>query len=297
MIDQLIEKILAKKNPSVVGLDPDFSFIPESFLEEKSLAGAANAIINFNKGIIDAVADIVPAVKPQIAMYEQFGAPGIDAYIKTCAYAKSKDLIVIGDVKRSDVASTARAYSNGHLGRVNVGGEEFSVFDEDFITVNPYLGIDSISAFIDDCKKYNKGIFVLVKTSNPGSIIFQDAEAGGVKLFQKVAWAVDDVGEELTGKYGFSDIGAVVGANQKLSLEVLRNVFPNVFFLVPGYGAQGGSSETVAAAFNSEKIGAIINSSRGIIAAYKKYNMDKKEFAEAARKAALEMKEDLSKLI
>ena len=297
MIDQLIEKIQAKNNPSVVGLDPDFSFIPESLLEEKSIEGAANAILNFNKGIIDAVADIVPAVKPQIAMYEQFGAPGIEAYIKTCAYAKSKELIVIGDVKRSDVAATARAYSNGHLGRVNVGGEEFSVFNEDFITVNPYLGTDSISAFLENCKKYNKGIFVLVKTSNPGSIIFQDAEAGGVKLFQKVAWAIDDMGEELIGKYGFSDIGAVVGATHKNSIEVLRNVFPNVFFLIPGYGAQGGNAETVAAAFNSEKLGAIVNSSRGIISAYKKYNMDAKDFAEAARKAAQEMKEDLSKLI
>jgi orotidine-5'-phosphate decarboxylase len=296
MIDKLIKKILEKKNPSVVGLDPDFDFIPKYLLEEKTLQGAANAILSFNKGIIDAVADIVPAVKPQIAMYEQFGAPGIDAYIKTCSYAKSKDLTVIGDVKRSDVSATARAYSNGHLGMVNIGGKEFSVYDEDFITVNPYLGTDSIAAYVENCKKYDKGIFVLVKTSNPGSVIFQDAEAGGVRLFQKVAWAVEGLGEDLVGEYGFSDVGAVVGATYKNSIEVLRNVFPNVFFLVPGYGAQGGDVESVRAAFNEKNLGAIINSSRGIISAYKRYNMDEKEFAEAARKAALEMKKDLEKL-
>ncbi|MDR1066572.1 MAG: orotidine-5'-phosphate decarboxylase [Clostridiales bacterium] len=303
MIDKLIDEIKRKENPSVVGLDPRLDFVPGFIKEEafksygRSLKGAAAAFLSFNKRIIDAVADIVPAVKPQIAMYERLGADGVAAYIDTINYAKGKNLVVIGDVKRGDVASTAKAYSDGHIGRVRIDGEEFTVFNEDFITVNPYLGGDSLTPYIEDCEKYDKGVFVLVKTSNPMSGQIQDlpiVDKG--EIYQEVGLIVSGLSCKLTGKNGFSSIGAVVGATHREQAEKLRRIMPSVFFLVPGYGAQGGSAEDIAVCFNDDGIGAVVNSSRGIIAAYKneKYEaFGETGFAEAARRAAIDMKEEL----
>jgi orotidine-5'-phosphate decarboxylase len=303
IIDKLIDEIKRKENPSVVGLDPRLDFVPGFIKEEafksygRSLKGAAAAFLSFNKRIIDAVADIVPAVKPQIAMYERLGADGVAAYIDTINYAKGKNLVVIGDVKRGDVASTAKAYSDGHIGRVRIDGEEFTVFNEDFITVNPYLGGDSLTPYIEDCEKYDKGVFVLVKTSNPMSGQIQDlpiVDKG--EIYQEVGLIVSGLSCKLTGKNGFSSIGAVVGATHREQAEKLRRIMPSVFFLVPGYGAQGGSAEDIAVCFNDDGIGAVVNSSRGIIAAYKneKYEaFGETGFAEAARRAAIDMKEEL----
>jgi orotidine-5'-phosphate decarboxylase len=303
IIDKLIDKIRQTQNPSVVGLDPQLNFVPGFIKEEafalygRSLKGAAAAFSRFNKGIIDAVSDVVPAVKPQIAMYEQYGAEGVAAYIDTIVYAKEKGLIVIGDVKRGDVASTARAYSAGHIGRVDVGGDKAEVFREDFITVNPYLGGDSIEPYLEDCKTYEKGLFALVKTSNPMSGQIQDLPlANGDKVYETVGRLVSGWGAAFLGEYGFSSIGAVVGATHREQAENLRKIMPNVFFLVPGYGAQGATAKDIAVCFNDGGVGAVVNSSRGIIAAYKneKYkHLGEKGFAEAARRAALDMKADL----
>ncbi len=308
IIDRLIERIKATENPTVVGLDPRLNYIP-SFITEKYYTkygttpkAAAKAMYKFNKHIIDAVFDIVPAVKPQIAMYERYGIEGLKAYDKTCRYAKSKGLIVIGDIKRSDIASTAEAYSDGHIGRVNIEGMEYEGFAQDFITLNPYLGSDSITPFLKDCEKYEKGLFVLAKTSNPNSGEIQDLLTDGVPIYEKVGALIEKWGESTMGSYGFSSVGAVVGATHPEQAKRLREVMPHTFFLVPGYGAQGGKAEDLAVCFNSEGLGAIVNSSRGIIAAhmkdeYKTYFADEQNFALAARQACIDMKNDLRRCI
>lgn len=303
IIDKLIEKIQQTNNPTVVGLDPRLAYVPEFIKNEayekygKTPKGAAEAFYMFNKEIIDAVYDLIPAVKPQVAMYEQFGAEGIESYIKTIKYAKEKGLVIIGDVKRSDIASTAEAYSNGHIGRVDVEENKFEVYYEDFITLNPYLGYDSIEPYINNCKNYERGMFVLVKTSNPNSGQFQDLSVDGKKLYEKVGELTAQWGEELMGTKGYSSIGAVVGATHPEQAEALRRIMPKTFFLVPGYGAQGGTAQDLKVCFNKDGLGAIVNSSRGIIAAHqnKKYKdkFGEKEFAQAARQAVLDMKADL----
>lgn len=309
MIDTLISKIQALQNPTVVGLDPRLAMVPEHIKEKaydehgKTLAGAAAAFLAFNKEIIDATCDLIPAVKPQIAMYEMYGAAGIQAFIDTVAYAKSKGLIVIGDAKRNDIASTAQAYSDGHLGQVEVEGNTIVPFDEDFLTVNPYMGTDSIKPYFEHMKNRDKGLFVLVKTSNPSSCEIQDLPMGedGHPLYETVGKLVDHWGEEFRGPYGFSDIGAVVGATYPEQGKRLRELLPHVFFLVPGYGAQGGTAEDLAGCFRKDGIGAIVNSSRGIIAAYQnaKYSSQftAKEFAQASRQAVLDMKADLNRVL
>ncbi len=308
IIDRLIERIKATENPTVVGLDPRLNYIP-SFITEKYYAkygttpkAAAKAMYKFNKHIIDAVFDIVPAVKPQIAMYERYGIDGLKAYDKTCRYAKSKGLIVIGDIKRSDIASTAEAYSDGHIGRVNIEGMEYEGFAQDFITLNPYLGSDSITPFLKDCEKYEKGLFVLAKTSNPNSGEIQDLLTDGVPIYEKVGALIEKWGESTMGSHGFSSVGAVVGATHPEQAKRLREVMPHTFFLVPGYGAQGGKAEDLAVCFNSDGLGAIVNSSRGIIAAhmkdeYKTCFADEQNFALAARQACIDMKNDLRRCI
>ncbi len=306
IIDTLIEKIKKTENPTVVGLDPRYSFIP-SFIKRrcveeygKTPKAVAQSFWEFNKALIDAVYDLVPAVKPQIAMYEMLGTDGIECFIKTCDYASEKGLVVIGDIKRGDIASTAEAYSDGHIGMIDVEGVKSQIFKEDFITINPYLGWDSVEPYMANCKNYGKGLFVLVKTSNPNSGQLQDLDVGGKPLYQKVGELVDEWGRGLMGESGYSSVGAVVGATHPEQAKALRKIMPNTFFLVPGYGAQGGKAEDLAVCFNKDGLGAIINSSRGIIAAYTKDRYKKygeENFAQAAREAVLDMKADLRRCI
>ncbi len=306
IIDVLIEKIKETQNPTVVGLDPRLNFVPEFIKNEcvekygKTPKAVAESFFEFNKGIIDNVYDLVPAVKPQIAMYEMLGVDGIDCFIKTCDYASKKGLVIIGDIKRGDIASTAEAYSDGHIGEIDAFGIKHKIFNEDFITVNPYLGWDSIEPYMANCKNYNKGLFVLVKTSNPNSGQFQNLDVGGLTLYQKVGQLVESWGEKLMGENGYSSVGAVVGATHPDEAKILRELMPHTFFLVPGYGAQGGKAEDLAVCFDKDGLGAIVNSSRGIIAAYKKDEYSKfteKEFGLAARQAVIDMKADLRRCI
>ena len=304
IFDKLIEKIDQTGSPIVVGLDPRLSFVPQHLKDQafaehgKTPAGAAAAFLAFNYGIIDAVADLVPAVKPQVAMYEQLGAVGMDAYIKTVAYAKEKGLIVIGDIKRGDIASTAEAYADGHIGRVDIDGEAAEVYREDIITINPYLGIDSVEPYFKSCTAYEKGLFVLVKTSNPNSGQLQDLMVGSETLYEHVGRLVNEWGQPFMGRYGYHAVGAVVGATHPAQAKRLREIMPNTFFLVPGYGAQGGKAEDLGVCFDKDGHGAIVNSSRGIIAAYqKKEGFDEFSYGEAARAAVVEMREDLRRWI
>ena len=300
-IDNLIDKIKEKNNPTVIGLDPRYEMIPKCITQKyaPTLEGASKAIIEFNKRLIDATYDIIPAVKPQIAFYEMLEIEGIKAFKETCEYAKQKGMLVIADIKRGDIGSTAEGYSNAFLGKTKIGSKEERIFDVEFVTLNPYMGIDSIKPFIEDCKKYNKGIFVLIKTSNPSSGDIQDVKMeNGEELYTKVAKLVENWGEELRGEYGYSSVGGVVGATYPEQIESLRKIAPHTFFLIPGYGAQGGKANDIAKAFDSNGIGGIVNSSRGLMCAYKselwkeKYSED--EFEKATRTEALRMKGDLT---
>ena len=302
MINKLISNIKKTNAPIVVGLDPMLNYIPEhvqkkAFAEYgETLEGAAEAIWQFNKEIIDKTYDIIPAVKPQIAMYEQFGIPGIVAFERTVKYAKEKNLVVIGDVKRGDIGSTSAAYAVAHLGKVNVGSKTFAAFDEDFATVNPYLGSDGIKPFIDVCKEEKKGIFILVKTSNPSSGEFQDRVIDGRPLYEWVGEKVNEWGTDCMGD-GYSYVGAVVGATYPEMGRTLRKIMPKSFILVPGYGAQGGKGADLVDFFNENGRGAIVNSSRGIIAAYKnaKYeNFGAENFGDASRAAVVDMVDDIN---
>lgn len=300
-IDNLIDKIKEKNNPTVIGLDPRYEMIPKCITQKyaPTLEGASKAIIEFNKRLIDATYDIIPAVKPQIAFYEMLEIEGMKAFKETCEYAKQKGMLVIADIKRGDIGSTAEGYSNAFLGKTKIGSKEERIFDVEFVTLNPYMGIDSIKPFIEDCKKYNKGIFVLIKTSNPSSGDIQDVKMeNGEELYTKVAKLVENWGEELRGEYGYSSVGGVVGATYPEQIESLRKIAPHTFFLIPGYGAQGGKANDIAKAFDSNGIGGIVNSSRGLMCAYKselwkeKYSED--EFEKATRTEALRMKGDLT---
>ncbi len=306
MINQLTAKIQKTGAPIVVGLDPMLKFVPEHIKKKafeqfgETLEGAAEAIWQFNKGIVDAVCDLVPAVKPQIAMYEQFGIPGLSAFAKTVSYCKEKGLLVIGDIKRGDIGSTSSAYAVGHLGKVTVGSKSYYGFDEDFVTVNPYLGSDGVKPFIDVCKEEKKGIFVLVKTSNPSSGEFQDRIIEGKPLYEHVGKMVDEWGKELMGD-AYSYVGAVVGATYPEMGKVLRDIMPKAYILVPGYGAQGGKGKDLTHFFNKDGLGAIVNSSRGIIAAYQsdayKEKFAEENYADASRAAVLDMKEDIAQAL
>lgn len=302
MINKLLDKIKKQNAPVVVGLDPMMKFVPKHLQDAafkeygETLEGAAEAIWQFNKAIIDNIYDIVPAVKPQVAMYEQFGIPGMIAFKKTVDYCHEKDMVVIGDVKRGDIGSTSEAYAVAHLGKVKVGNKEIAAFDEDFATVNPYLGSDGINPFLKVCKEEKKGIFILVKTSNPSSGEFQDRLIDGRPLYEHVGekvneWAMQCMGDD------YSYVGAVVGATYPEMGKVLRKVMPKSFILVPGYGAQGGKAEDLVHFFNEDGLGAIVNSSRGIIAAYAKEEYAKfgeANFADASRQAAIDMINDIN---
>jgi len=303
LIDRLIQKIKHLNAPIVVGLDPRLSQIPRYIKEAvykakgKTPEAAAEIIYTFNQAIIDNVHDIVPAVKPQIAMYEQFGAEGVACYFKTVDYAKSKGLIVIGDIKRSDIASTAEAYSNAHIGTVDMeDNDKIIISQTDFVTVNPYMGYDSIEPYLKDCVAYDKGLFVLVKTSNPSSSQIQDLKAAdGRPVYAHMGDLVSEWGRGLIGESGFSNIGAVVGATHPAEGKALREALPHTFFLVPGYGAQGGKAADLAGMLNKDGLGIIVNNSRGITGAYQseKYKTDEKNFAKAARAAVIDMRADL----
>lgn len=308
MINRLVAQIKKTGAPIVVGLDPMMKFIPEHIKEKaftefgETLEGAAEAIWQYNKAIVDAIYELVPAVKPQIAMYEQFGLPGLSAFYKTVQYCKEKGLVVIGDIKRGDIGSTSEAYAVGHLGKVQVGSRSYYGFDEDFVTVNPYLGSDGVNPFIKVCKEEKKGIFVLVKTSNPSSGEFQDrqiADAGNRPLYEVVGEQVAKWGETHMGDT-YSYVGAVVGATYPEMGKVLRKIMPKSYILVPGYGAQGGKGADLVHFFNEDGLGAIVNSSRGIIAAYQqeKYaRFGAENFADASRAALLDMKEDIEQAL
>lgn len=301
MINKLVEKIKKTGAPIVVGLDPMMNFVPEhikkaAFAEKgETLEGAAEAIWLYNKEIIDKTYDLIPAVKPQIAMYEQFGIPGLVAFQKTVDYCHEKDLVVIGDIKRGDIGSTSAAYATAHLGKVQVGNTMCQGFQEDFVTVNPYLGTDGVQPFIDVCKEEKKGLFILVKTSNPSSGEFQDRLIDGRPLYEHVGEKVAEWGEQLMGD-SYSYVGAVVGATYPEMGKVLRKIMPKSFILVPGYGAQGGQGKDLVHFFNEDGLGAIVNSSRGIIAAYKNEKYAKfgaVNFGDASRQAVLDMIADI----
>jgi orotidine-5'-phosphate decarboxylase len=305
MINQLVSKIQKTGAPIVVGLDPMMKFVPEHIQQAAqkefgaTLEGAAEAFWQYNKGIIDAIYDLVPAVKPQVAMYEQLGIPGMIAFKKTVDYCKEKGLVVIGDIKRGDIGSTSEAYAVGHLGKVDVWGKSYYGFDEDFVTVNPYLGSDGINPFIKVCQEENKGLFILVKTSNPSSGELQDRLIDGKPLYEYVGEQVAKWGEQCMGDT-YSNIGAVVGATYPEQGKILRKVMPKTFILVPGYGAQGGKGADLVHFFNEDGLGAIINSSRGIIAAYQQEqyaSFGAANYADASRAAVLDMKADIAQAL
>ncbi len=302
MIEKLIEKIKETGAPIVVGLDPTMKLIPNHIKEQafqkcgETLEGAAEAIFEYNKQIVDEIYDLIPAVKPQVAMYEQFGIPGMIAYKKTIDYCKGKGLLVIGDIKRGDIGSTSEAYAIGHIGKVQIGSQRIAAFDEDFITINPYLGSDGINPFINIAKEEKKGLFILVKTSNPSSGEFQDQLIDGKPLYELVGEHVAKWGEDHMGE-NYSYVGAVVGATYPEMGKKLRKIMPNAFILVPGYGAQGGKGKDLVHFFNEDGFGAIVNSSRGIIAAYqnKEYaEFGEENFAKASRQAVKDMIEDIN---
>jgi orotidine-5'-phosphate decarboxylase len=308
MIDKLNQKIIKTGAPVVVGLDPMLDYLPPFLLEQairekgETLEAVADAIFAYNKGIVDAVYDRIPAVKPQIAMYEQFGLPGLAAYQKTVEYCHSKDLLVIGDVKRGDIGSTSAAYATAHIGSVTVGSQHLTPFGTDFATVNPYLGSDGILPFVKVCQEEKKGIFILVKTSNPSSGEFQDKlitdeEGHTCPLYEYVGKMVDTWGSACMGQQ-YSYVGAVVGATYPEMGRVLRQIMPKAYILVPGYGAQGARGADLAPFFHKDGLGAIVNSSRGIIAAYKqdKYKdqgITQENFADASRLAVEDMVADI----
>lgn len=297
--DRLCKAILEKNNPTVAGLDPKLDFVPDFIKKESfrkfgnTLEGAADALLTFNKGLIDALYDIVPAVKPQCAYYEMYGWQGVRTLYETVQYAKKKGLFVITDGKRNDIGTTMEAYAAAHLGEVSVNGSPISPFGADALTVNGYLGTDGIAPLLNICEQQDKGIFVLVKTSNKSSGELQDKQIGDATVYRTMGDMCEQWGEASRGAYGYSAVGAVVGATYPAQLAELRKALPHTFFLVPGYGAQGGGANDVAPAFDANGLGAVINSSRGIMCAYKKGNYTEEQYAEAARAEAIRMRDEL----
>ena len=302
--DRLIENIIEKQNPTVAGLDPKLDYVPASVRDAcfaqygKTLEGAAAALLAFNKAIIDQICDIVPAVKPQAAYYEMYGWQGVRALAETIAYAQQKGMFVMTDGKRNDIGTTMEAYATAHLGTTDVAGEAIDAFGADALTVNGYLGTDGIQPLVKICQEKDKGIFVLVKTSNPSSGELQDLKlTNGASVYEQMGRMCEQWGEALPGKYGYSGVGAVVGATYPEQLKEMREKAPHTFFLVPGYGAQGGGAQDAKNAFDKNGLGAIINSSRGIMCAWKKQGLTEDDFAVAARNEALRMKADILSVI
>ena len=302
--NRLIDKIIELKNPTVAGLDPKLEYVPQYIREKyyeqygKTLEAAAEALYEYNTDLIDALCDIVPAVKPQMAYYEMYGWQGVKTFERTVRYAKSKGMYVITDGKRNDIGATMEAYAAGHLGGTEIDGEEVEAFGADALTVNGYLGSDGITPLLKVCAARDKGIFVLVKTSNPSSGELQNLELkGNESVYARMAVMCDEWGKELPGKYGFTGVGAVVGATYPEQLTEIRAEHPSIFFLVPGYGAQGGGAKGLVGAFNKDGIGAVVNSSRAIMCAYKKEGCDERDYAGAARREALRMKDDINSVL
>ncbi len=303
-IDKLIDKIKETNNPTVIGLDPRYEMLPKCVTDKysKDLEGISKAIIEFNKKLIDKTCDIIPAAKVQIAFYEMYGIPGIKAFEETCRYAKEKGMVVIADIKRGDIGSTAQGYSNAFLGKTPIGEKEEAIYDVDFVTVNPYMGTDCVKPFIEDCKKYNKGMFILVKTSNPSSGELQDLKLeNGKEVYIQVTELVEKWGKELRGKYGYSSIAAVVGATYPEQLKQIRQAAPHTYFLIPGYGAQGGKANDIALGFDANGLGGIVNASRSLMCAYKsdkwKDKYAEEDYAEATRAEAIRMRDELNQFI
>ncbi len=303
-MDELIKKIKEMDNPTVIGLDPRYDMIPTCITSkyEKTIEGACSAIVEFNKALIDATYDIIPAVKPQIAFYEMFGIPGMVAFKETCEYAKQKGMCVIIDAKRGDIGSTAEGYSNAFIGKTTIGDKKEAIFDADFVTVNPYLGSDGIKPFIKDCTEYGKGIFIILKTSNPSSAELQNTKTeAGEEIYKHMGKLINDWGKELIGENGYSSVSVVVGATHPRELKELRELMPNAFFLIPGYGAQGGKAEDIALGFDKNGIGGIVNASRSLMCAYKKdewkEQFKEEEFAKATRAEAIRMRDEINSAI
>lgn len=298
-MDRLIEKIIAYKNPTVAGLDPKLAYVPryirDAFFNEfeDPFEAAAECLLTFNKALIDALYDVVPAVKPQAAYYEMYGWQGVRALSETIRYAKEKGLIVITDGKRNDIGATMEAYATAHLGLTETDAGPVSAFDADMLTVNGYLGTDGIAPLLSVCKARDRGIFVLCKTSNKSSGELQDQKIGNKTVYEVMGDMCESWGADTIGKYGYSAVGAVVGATYPEQLTELRTKLPHTFFLVPGYGAQGGGAQGLVGAFDEKGLGAIVNSSRAIMCAYQKENCDERDFAGAARREALRMREDI----
>ena len=299
MIDKLIDSIIDMQNPTCVGLDTDFSYLPEEMKEGiATFEGVAERIIEFNMNIVDKVCDIVPAVKVQVAYYEQYGYEGLRAFDYTVNYAAGRGMFVIADCKRNDIGSTAACYSRAYLGVTDINGKKIKAFPADMLTVNGYLGTDGIAPFVEDCKKYDKGVFVLVKTSNPSSGELQNLKLDdGRFIYEKMGELVEQWGRDTIGKYGYSDVGAVVGATHPEEAARLRSQLKNTFFLIPGYGAQGGNAQMLKCCFDGNGLGGIVNNSRGVICAYKKPAYSGMNYAEAARAACIDMQQDLSSTI
>lgn len=302
-LDALMASIAKTQNPTVAGLDPKLDYVPEYILKKnfekygETLKGAAKALLEFNKGLIDALHEVVPAIKPQAAYYEMYGTAGVKTLYKTQEYAKKRGMLVITDGKRNDIGTTMEAYATAHLGKVKVGENEYCPFLGDALTVNGYLGSDGIKPLIKVCNEYNKGIFVLVKTSNPSSGELQDKLIDGVTVYETMGKMCEEWGKDLMGKYGYSGVGAVVGATYPEQIKELRTKLPHTFFLIPGYGAQGASAKDIAGAFDSNGLGGIVNSSRGIMCAYKKEGCDERDYAGAAYREAIRMRDEIMSFV
>lgn len=302
--DRLIEKIIEMKNPTVVGLDPRLEYVPDyiqrRYMEDDggTLKAAAKAIFAFNQAIIDEIHDIVPAIKPQAAYYEMYGHYGIKTLEKTIRYAKLNGMFVITDGKRNDIGATMEAYTDAHLGTVKVCENEIEPFAADALTVNGYLGTDGIEPLLKVCREKDKGIYVLVKTSNKSSGEIQDRKLNdGTPIYALMGDMCEKWGADTIGKYGYSAVGAVVGATYPEQLTELRKRLPHTMFLVPGYGAQGGGAEGLKGGFDENGLGAIVNSSRAVMCAYKKEGCDVRDFAKAARREAIRMRDDICSYI
>ena len=294
--DKLIDGIIATQNPTCVGLDTLFDYLPDDMKAgAKTFEDVAERVLEFNKNLIDSICDIVPSVKVQIAYYEMYGVAGMKAYYETLKYAAQKGLVVIADAKRNDIGSTASCYAKAFLGDTQVNDNAFSAFPSDYVTVNGYLGSDGILPFVEQCEKNDKGIFVLVKTSNPSGAEIQNMKLdNGQYMYEYVGGLVEKWGESTVGKYGYSAVGAVVGATHPTEAARLREILPHTFFLIPGYGAQGGNAEMLKSCFAANGLGGVVNNSRGILCAYKKNGGT---YTQAAREACIAMQKDLSSTI
>ena len=303
-MDVLIEKIKKYNNPTVIGVDTRYDMVPTCVRNKygKDIEGMCKAMLEYSKALIDATYDIVPAVKLQNAYFEMYGVEGIKLYKAMIDYCREKGMVVMADVKRGDIGSTSAGYSRAYLGKNTIEGEEKPVFDVDFATVNPYMGSDCVIPFVEDCKKYDKGIFVLVKTSNKSSGEIQDVKAeDGEEIYKKVAKLVNSWGEELIGEYGYSSVSSVVGATYPKQLQELREIMPHSYFLIPGYGAQGGKAEDIALGFDKNGLGGIVNATRSLMCAYKsdlwKDKFKEEEYAKATRAEAIRMRDELNNAI